>query len=66
MNEPKISNGTAEIEAAIDSVLGSLDASDTFKTRLRQLVRNAIGENLAESDIRSAVAEAPTDYSEGT
>lgn len=54
-----------EIESAIDDVLAGLGTEATFNTRLRQLIRNAINNNLADSDIRSVIDAAPSDYSEG-
>jgi hypothetical protein len=54
-----------EIEAALDEVLASLDADERFNSRFRQLVRNAIDNNVAEGDLRSVIDLAPTQYAEG-
>lgn len=54
-----------EIEAALDAVLANLDTDERFDARFRQLVRNAIGNNVADGDLRSVIDLAPSQYVEG-
>ncbi|WP_394538809.1 hypothetical protein PRJ39_25165 [Lysobacter enzymogenes] len=54
-----------EIETALDEALASLDTDERFNSRFRQLVRNAISNNFADSDLRSVIELAPTQYAEG-
>jgi hypothetical protein len=54
-----------EIEAAMDDVLTRLSTDPAFDERFRQLIRNAINNNLADSDVRSVIDAAPTDHLEG-
>ncbi len=54
-----------EIEAALDDVLAGLDTDERFNSRFRQLVRNAIGNNFADGDLRSVIELAPSQYVEG-
>jgi hypothetical protein len=55
----------AEIEIAMDDVLKGLATEPTFAAQFRQLVRNAINNNFADSDLRSVIDAAPTDHPEG-
>lgn len=54
-----------EIESAIDDVLTRLSTEPAFGARFRQLIRNAINNNFADSDVRSVIDAAPTDHPEG-
>jgi hypothetical protein len=54
-----------EINAALDEVLTGLDTDERFNSRFRQLVRNAISDNFADSDLRSVIELAPSQYAEG-
>jgi hypothetical protein len=65
MNSDAQRDIATEIEAAMEEVLSGLGSDSTFSTRFRQLVRNAINNNLADSDIRSVIDAAPSDYPEG-
>jgi hypothetical protein len=54
-----------EINAALDEVLTGLDTDERFNSRFRQLVRKAISDNFADSDLRSVIELAPSQYAEG-
>jgi len=51
-----------EIARAVELVLTERRPSKEFANRFRQLIRNAVNDNYADSDVRSLIDAAPDPY----